>query len=92
MNRKALLENSLTEDKNVASVVATTLVKDAKALKKAKRDLEDALEDAEEALQERLASSTPIDKSVVEVSYLKLKELRETILLYKEFEKEFISE
>ena len=92
MNRKSLLESSLTEDKNVNSVVATTLAKDAKALKKAKRDLEDALEDAEDALKERLSSNIPIDKSVVEVSFLNIKELREVIALYKEFEKEFISE
>lgn len=91
MNRKELLEGNLTEEKNVATVVTTTLAKDAKALKKAKRDLEDAIEDAEDILEERLASSVPLDKSVVEVIYSKVKDLKATLSLYKDFEKEFLN-
>lgn len=91
MNRKSLLESNLTEEKNVTTVVTSTLAKDAKALKKAKRDLEDAIEEAEDALEERLASSVPLDKSVVEVTYSKLKDLKATLSLYESFEKEVLS-
>lgn len=90
MNRKELLESSLTEEKNVTTVVTTTLAKDVKALKKAKRDLEDAIEDAEDVLQERLSSSVTLDKSVVEVAYSKLKDLKATLALYESFEKEYL--
>jgi len=91
MNRKSLLEASLTEDKNVATVVTATLAKDLKSLKKAKRDIEDKLEEVEEALEERLSSNTPLDKSVVEVTYAKVKELRETLELYSEFENAYLT-
>lgn len=90
-NRKLYLEASLTEDKNVATVVASTLAKDAKSLKKAKRDVEDKLEEAEEALEERLSGNTPLDKSVVEVMYAKIKDLKDTLELYNEFQKEFLT-
>jgi len=90
MTRKELLEGSLTEEKNVATVVTSTLAKDAKALKKAKRDLEDKIEDAEDALTERLSSNVPLDKSVVEVTYSNLQDLRTTLALYEAFEKEFL--
>jgi len=91
MNRKSLLENGLTEEKNVTTIVATTLAKDAKFIKKAKRDLEDLIEDAEEKLEERLSSNTPLDKSVVEVLYNKLIELKATVQLYEKFEKEVLA-
>ena len=91
MNRKEILESAMTEDKNVTAVVANTLKKDAKALNKAKRDLEDAIEEAEESLEERLSSSTPLDKSVVEILYLNVKDLKSTLELYTEFEAEFFS-
>jgi len=90
-NRKQLLEASLTEDKNVATVVTATLAKDLKSLKKAKRDIEDKLEEAEEALEERLSSNVPLDKSVVEVTYAKVKELKEALDLYSEFESAYLS-
>jgi len=91
MNRRQALEGNLTEEKNVTTVVTTTLAKDAKALKKAKRDLEDSIEEAEDALEERLASSIPLDKSVVEVTYSKLKDLKATLAFYESFDKEFLS-
>jgi hypothetical protein len=91
MNRKQLLESSLTEEKNVTTVVAVTLKKDVKALSKAKRDLEDSLEEAEEKLEERLSSGVPLDKSVVEVLYSNLVNLKTTLELYSNFEKEFIT-
>lgn len=90
-NRKLYLEASLTEDKNVPTVVSATLAKDAKSLKKAKRDVEDQLEEAEEALEERLSGNTPLDKSVVEVMYAKIKDLKATLELYNEFQKEFLT-
>jgi len=92
MNRKQLLESSITEQKNVDTVIAITLKKDAKTINKAKRDLEDQLEEAEEALEERLSSDVPLDKSVVEVTYSKIKDLKASLALYKEFEKEFLGE
>lgn len=91
MNRKSLLEASLTEDKNVTTVVASTLAKDTKALKKARRDVEDAIEEAEEALEVRLSSGAVLDKAVVENTYSNLKDLKAKLELYKEFEAEFLT-
>lgn len=88
-SRKQLLEAGLTEEKNVTTLVASTLLKDAKFLKKAKRDLEDQIEDAEDNLQERLSSNTALDKSVVEVAFSGLKELKEKLELYQSFENQF---
>lgn len=89
MNRKQYLESAMTEEKNVVTVVASTLKKDAKVLSKAKRDLEDALDEAEESLEERLSSNTPLDKSVVEVLFSKISDLKSTIALYESFEKTY---
>lgn len=91
MNRKELLSANLSEEKNVATVVTNTLAKDAKFIKKAKRDLEDLIEDAEEKLEERLSSNTPLDKSVVEVLYENLIGLKTTLALYEKFEKEVLA-
>jgi len=92
MNRKNLLESSLQEEKNVSTVVANTLTKDAKFIKKAKRDLEDKIEEAEEALEERLSSNTPLDKSTVEVLYSGLLDLKASYALYEKFEKEVLTQ
>jgi len=92
MKRRELLQSTLTEDKNVSTLVTNALAKDAKFIKKAKRDLDDAREEAEEALEERLASNTPLDKSVVEVLYAKIKELKAITALYEEFEKEILAD
>lgn len=91
MNRKELLSVNLSEEKNVTTVVTNTLAKDAKFIKKAKRDLEDQIEDAEEKLEERLSSNTPLDKSVVEVLYDSLLGLKATHALYEKFEKEILA-
>ena len=48
-NRKTLLESAMTEEKNVKTVIATTLLKDVKFLKRTKRDLEDAIEEVNES-------------------------------------------
>lgn len=85
-NRKTLLESAMTEEKNVTTVVATTLAKDVKFLKRTKRDLEDAIEDAEEALKLRLSSNTVIDASTVTVTFAKIMELEEQLKLYESFE------
>lgn len=90
MNRKQLLSSSLSEQKNVDTVIATTLKKDVKAINKAKRDLQDQLEEAEEQLEERLSSDTPLDKSVVEVTYSRIKDLKAALSLYESFEKEYL--
>ncbi len=90
MKRKDYLESAMTEEKNVATVVATTLKKDIKVLNKAKRDLQDTLDEAEESLEERLSSSTSLDKSVVEVLFAKIKQLTTTIALYEEFEEKYL--
>lgn len=91
MNRKELLSANLSEEKNVTTVVTNTLAKDAKFIKKAKRDLEDQIEDAEEKLEERLSSNTPLDKSVVEVLFDSLLGLKATLALYEKFEKEVLA-
>lgn len=85
MNRKQLLESAMTEEKNVATVVSTTLKKDAKVLSKAKRDLEDTLDEAEEVLEERLSSNVPLDKSVVELLFARIQDLKNTLDLYDAF-------
>lgn len=90
-NRKQLLEAGLTEDKNVQTVVESTIAKDTKALKKARRDVEDAIEDAEEALEARLSLGAVLDKAVVENTYSNLKDLKAKLELYKEFEAEFLT-
>jgi len=92
MNRRSLLESNLTEGQNVTTVISNTLAKDAKFIKKAKRDLEDSIEVAEEALEERLASNTPLDKSTVEVLFAKILELKESAKLYEQFEKEILAQ
>jgi hypothetical protein len=92
MNRRQLLASALTEEKNVSTLVATTIKKDNKVLSKAKRDLQDSLDEAEEALEQRLSTDAPLDKSVVEVLFAKVKNLKESIQLYEEFEKEYLNE
>ena len=84
-NRKTLLESAMTEEKNVKTVIATTLLKDVKFLKRTKRDLEDAIEDAEEALKLRLSSNTVIDASTIKVTFAKIVELEEELKLYESF-------
>lgn len=91
MNRKELLSANLSEEKNVTTVVTNTLAKDAKFIKKAKRDLEDRIEDAEEKLEERLSSNIPLDKSVVEVLFDSLLGLKATLTLYDKFEREVLA-
>jgi hypothetical protein len=91
MNRKNLLEGALTEEKNVTTIVTTTLAKDAKFIKKAKRDLDDALEEAEEKLEERLSSNAPLDKSTVEVLFAKILDLKASLSLYEKFEAEVLA-
>lgn len=92
MNRKALLQAGLTENKNVETLVASTLKQDKKILAKAVRDLDDSIEETEEALEERLTSNVALDKSVVEVTYKKLQDLKATKALYEAFTKEFLTE
>lgn len=92
MNRKEFLQVSLTEDKNIESVIKITLSKDAKMINRAKRDLEDALEEAEEALKTRMMSQEPLDKATILVTYAKVKEFKDTIALYDEFKAEYFTE
>jgi len=90
MNRKQLLETNLAEDQNVTTVITNILAKDAKAFKKAKRDVEDELETAEEQLEERLSGKSPIAKATIEVTYANVKDLKAKLELYASFEKEFL--
>ena len=92
MNRKSLLETNLTQGQNPATTVTVILQKDAKMIKKAKRDLEDQIEDAEDALQERLSSTTALDKSTIEVTFGGLQDLKAKLALYKSFEAEYLTE
>ena len=92
MKRTELLKVTLSEEKNVSSVLENTTKSDAKFLKRTKRDLDDKLEDLSERLQVRLSSTEPLDKAVVENLYNELQTTKSTLDLYKSFEKEFISE
>ena len=92
MKRTDLLKVTLSEEKNVNTVLDNTTKADAKFLKRTKRDLEDKIEDLQEKLQVRLSSTEPLDKAVVENLYNELQTTKATLDLYKSFEKEFISE
>lgn len=92
MKRTDLLKVTLSEEKNVNTVLDNTTKADAKFLKRTKRDLEDKVEDLQEKLQVRLSSTEPLDKAVVENLYNELQTTKATLDLYKSFEKEFISE
>lgn len=92
MNRKEFLQVSLTEDKNIESVIKITLAKDTKMINRAKRDLEDALEEMEETLKTRLMSQEPLDNSTILVTYSGVRQLKDTIALYDEFKKEYFTE
>lgn len=91
MKRKELLENNLTEDKNVKATVDKAIAADTKFLKREKRNLEDKIEDLEEQLKNRLSSEVAIDKSVIESVYGQLKETQNLLALYTEFEQKFIN-
>lgn len=91
MKRRNLLEAALTDEKNVNSVVATTIEKDQKFIKRTKRKLEDEIEDDEEQLRQRLESSTPIDHSTVEVMYAGIQDKKAKLKTYEAFEKEYLS-
>lgn len=92
MKRSKLLKVTLSEEKNVNTVLENTTKADGKFLKRAKRDLEDKIEDLQEKLQVRLSSTESLDKAVVENLYNELLNTKATLELYKTFEKEFISE
>ena len=92
MKRTDLLKVTLSEEKNVNTVLDNTTKADSKFLKRTKRDLEDKVEDLQEKLQVRLSSTEPLDKAVVENLYNELQTTKSTLDLYKSFEKEFISE
>lgn len=89
MKRKDCLENYLTEDKNVKNVIETTLSEDKKFIKREYRNIKDKIEDIETELSTRLKSSTPIDKSVIEVLYQSLVTKKALLETYKSFNKEF---
>jgi phosphopantetheine adenylyltransferase len=91
MNRKELLQASLTEEKNTTLVIANTTKADAKFLVRAVRDLNDLVADLKEKLEIRLSSTEPLDKSVIEGLYFNIKDALESIALYEEFEKEYIA-
>lgn len=91
MKRSELLKSSQSKEDNAALVVESTLNADTKFLNRSRRALEEQIEDIDEAIRQRLSESTPIDKSTVEVLYADLLTKRETLNLYKSFEKEFIS-
>jgi len=92
MKRKSLLEVSLSEEKNVSTVVDNTVKADQKFLKRAKRDLEDQIEDLGAALEARLSQNTPLDKAVIENTYASLVTKKELLETYKAFEAEYVTE
>jgi hypothetical protein len=92
MTREELLKTGLVEEKNVTTIITNILAKDAKFLKRAKRDLEDQLDEASDKLEERLTSNIPIDASTVLSVYGKIKELEEQLELYASFKDTYFSE
>lgn len=90
MKRKELLSATFSEEKNQESVLAEINKSDQRFLKRSKRDLEDKIEDLEMELENRLKSKTPLDKSVVEVTYQSLVDAKEELSLYKSFEENYI--
>jgi len=92
MNRKLLLESGLTENQNANTVIANTITKDGKFLKKAKYLAGEEVEAAEEVLEERLSSNSPLDKATVEVLYENLLVARSKVALYEKFESEILGE
>ena len=92
MNRKELLELSLNEDKNVINLVNVAISEDKRFIKRAKRNLEDEIEDLQVDLKNRLSSNSPVDASVVEVTYGQIKSIKEKLDLYVQFEKEYLKD
>ena len=89
LKRKEALEHSLIEEKNIKMVVETTLKEDSKFIKREFRTLQDSIEDLESDLIKRMSNKTPIDKSVIEVTYQTLLNKKALLEIYKTFNKEF---
>lgn len=90
MKRNELLKQNLTEEKNVEVLVSDVAEQDKRFIKREKRALEDQIEDLQVDLKKRLGAKTPLDKSTIEVTYQAIKTAKETLELYKEFEKEYL--
>jgi len=91
MKRAELLQQTLTEEKNVDVLVSSVESDDKKFLKRRKRNLEDQIEDLEEELRNRLSSKEPLEQATVEVTYQAIKTKKDVLDLYKQFEKEHIA-
>lgn len=90
MKRKELLTATFSEEKNQETVLAEITKTDQRFIKRSKRDLEDKIEDLETELENRLKSKTPLDKSVVEVTYQALVDARKELSLYHSFEEKYL--
>ena len=91
MKRSELLKENLTEEKNVDVLVSDVQEQDRRFIKREKRNLEDQIEDLAVELKKRLSSKTPLDKSTIEVTYQAIKDKKQILDTYKEFEKEYLA-
>jgi Skp family chaperone for outer membrane proteins len=91
MSRKKLLTPASPEDQ-VKSTIETVIKKDDKFLKRKKQELSDQMEDLDDKIKERLASDSPIDESVVMVSFFQYCKLEAELKLYTDFEKKYLQD
>lgn len=92
MKRQELLSVSFSQEKNQEVLVEEILAKDNKFIKREIRSLEDKVEDLEEEFNARLKSQAPLDSATITVLFAGIKGAKETLELYKEFQKEYLSE
>lgn len=92
MKRQELLSVSFSQEKNQEVLVKEILAKDNKFIKREIRNLEDKIEDLEEELNARLKSQSALDSSTITVLFAGIKGAEKTLELYKEFQKEYLSE
>lgn len=88
--REELLSVGATND--TTSLISNTIEKDQKFLRRTIQELDNKIEDAEAELQDRLKSTTPIDASVVKITYKKLFDLVEEKQLFEAFAEDFFEE
>lgn len=92
MKRQELLSVNFSQEKNQEVLVREILAKDNKFIKREIRSLEDKIEDLEEEFNTRLKSHVPLDSATITVLFAGIKEAKETLELYKEFQKEYLNE
>jgi len=87
--REKFLLRTKTEN-SVETLVQDVVAKDRKFVKRKIENLERDIEDQNELFEQRLASTEPIDESVVEVHFTKISSLQEKIERYKDFSNKYL--